>query len=377
MAKQSKTVDQLVDALLGKRAATMSAKERGAAVRAFIDAGTGAVRLQQARTPHQAARVIAQAREKVAHGRMRLAETSTHEDPAILVGPRWRQYQQALEANREALDSFPGVVGYGIGRRRRGGVEVEEPCVVVLVEKKLEEGALRRKRRLALPRELPLPDGGTVPVDVRETGVLRPFVAPGTSLGRSGTTGRGTLGAFAVDLETGNPVALTAMHVVSKIREFPGSPPSTEQVLFSAPCDGEPGAARLGRLIEGTRTGVDAAKISVEPPAIPSKILPDLGPIRGWRPVDADADQGTLVAMYGGQSGRVLFGRIELPLSHVPGLGLGPSIVVDIPAVDGDSGAALVDQQNLVLGLLVGGNTLKVFSPIRDVLKRLSCDILP
>jgi|GEM_PF-1466772 len=377
MPKRSKTVDELVDAVLGKRAETMSARERAAAVRAFVEAGTGAVRLRQARTPHQAARLVARARETVADGRMRLAETSTHEHPAILVGPRWRQYQQALEAHRETLDGFPGVVGYGIGRRRRGGVEVDEPCVVVLVERKLEEGALRRRRRLALPRELPLPDGGTVPVDVRETGVLRPFVAPGATLGRSGTSGRGTLGAFATDLETGDPVALTAMHVVSKIREYPGSPPSTEQVLFSSPCDGEPGAARLGRLLMGTRTGVDAAKISVDPPAIPSRMIPDLGPVRGWRPVDADADQGTLVAMYGGQSGRVLFGRIELPLGMVPGLGLGPSIVVDIPAVDGDSGAALVDQQNLVLGLLVGGNTLKVFSPIRDVLKRLSCDILP
>jgi hypothetical protein len=47
----------------------------------------------------------------------------------------------------------------------------------------------------------------------------------------------------------------------------------------------------------------------------------------------------------------------------------------------GDSGAALVDNNNLVLGLLAGRfdgpRGLAVFSPIIGVLKALECDIRP
>jgi hypothetical protein len=252
-------------------------------------------------------------------------------------------------------------------------METPERCVAVLVEKKVQSGKLRGRRR-AIPRTLRLDDGTEVPTDVVETGEFRPKADPGSSIAPRGAPGEnGTLGTFAVDLFTGAPMALTSMHLLHGVREYPGTPPSAQEFFFSTPA----GAAPLGRLVQGTRTGVDAAKIAVESGQV-TRDLPGIGRIAGWRPIDVEADRTISVSMRGAMSG-VLHGRIRFPLTFVKGLEtLGQCIVAAIPAANGDSGAALVDSSRFVLGLLVGGGeVLNAFSPIGDVLSTLSCDIPP
>jgi hypothetical protein len=313
----------------------------------------------------------------VAHARGRAAEISSPGTAGVLVPRRWRDHQRALEAHWERLFDLPGVVGCGLSHRWREGAEVPEQCVVVLVEKKLPAAKLRGRRR-AIPRTLSLGGGIEVPTDVVEVGEFRLKVDPGCSIGPPAALGEnGTLGTFAVDLFTRSPVALTAMHLLEGIREYPGTPPTAQEFVFSAPGSGQPGSQPLGRLVQGTRTGVDAAKIAIETGQV-SRDLPGIGRIAGWRPIDVDADRGTSVAMLGAVSG-VRHGVIQFPLTFVKGLEtLGQCIVAAIPAANGDSGAALVDSSRHVLGLLVGGSdTMNAFSPIGDVLAALSCDIPP
>jgi hypothetical protein len=75
----------------------------------------------------------------------------------------------------------------------------------------------------------------------------------------------------------------------------------------------------------------------------------------------------------------MVVGRIDNPSFDLPQFNLVDAIMVKIDSVDGDSGAAIVDNQNHILGLLVGKlkgpDNRRVFSPIGPVLKRLGCDI--
>ncbi|MFL5385810.1 MAG: hypothetical protein ACJ8GN_25120 [Longimicrobiaceae bacterium] len=370
-------LEELVREALGPRAATLSKRQLRTLANEFLRAGTETVQARQTEDLREAARLVAHARERLEHARKRAAQISAPGAPAILVPQRWRHHKRVLEAHWEDLFDIPGVVGCGIGHRVREGMEVPERCVVVLVEKKVPKGKLGGRRR-AIPRTLRLDDGTEVPTDVVEAGEFRLKVDPGCSIGPSGTPGEnGTLGSFAVDLFTRAPMALTAMHLLEGVREFPGTPPSAQEFVFSAPCVGQPGARRLGRLVQGTRTGVDAAKIAIESGQV-TRDLPGIGRIAGWRPIDVEADRTISVSMLGAVSG-VQHGRIMFPLTFVKGLEtLGQCIVAGIRATNGDSGAALVDSSRFVLGLLVGGSdTLNAFSPIGDVLTALSCDIPP
>jgi hypothetical protein len=163
-------------------------------------------------------------------------------------------------------------------------------------------------------------------------------------------------------------VALTAMHVA----RGPGS--------FVIPSlRDDPMGQPLGRFLDGRMVRVDAAKISVDPPAVAESFLPGIGRIRGWRPVTLPGDRGTEVRMFGAESGRQR-GFIAEPAMELPGEQLEQVILVDIETREGDSGCAIVDEENLVLGLLVGemdfdGVTLRVFSPISLVLEELRCEI--
>lgn len=374
--EELETLARVVRRALGREAEGLTDRQLRALVRQFVDAGAHAVRLERTRSPREAARLAAEARQRLAHARHRAAETSeAGRHRGILVPPAWRHPQRVMEAHRDALVGRPGVVGCGIAYRHRGDAPSGERCVVVMVEEKIPPAKLRGRRGGLIPPALEVDGGPPVPTDVVEVGEMRLKAAPGGSLGPTGTPGKGTLGVFAEDLFSGAPVALTAMHLLEDLLDFPGTPPRTDAIVYTAPCDGEPQSRRLGRLLQGTRSGVDAAKISVDDGSV-SRLVPGIGNVAGWRLIDVEADRGIGVALRGAVSG-VQRGKIRIPLAFVEGLSnLGKCIVAAIPAAEGDSGAALLDEQCLVLGLLVGGSdTVNAFSPIGDVLSALSCDI--
>jgi hypothetical protein len=363
----AESVGFLVRKALGRRADFLSGREFSALVRKFASAGRTQV-LLEAGSARDAADAVARASITLSQARRVFAVRTRPGYRDCIIEPPWSEAHRALEKHRRRLERYDEVVGYGLSYRRREGKETDEKCVLVLVPKKLSASQLRKRGRKFLPKRLSVRPRKAVPVDVIEVGKLKRQVLAGTSIGpRRKPQIRGTIGSFAVDLSTGTDVALTAMHV----RGSGG--------VFTAPSlrdDVE--AADIGHFLDGTMQGIDAAKVSVESPATAERSFPEIGPIRGWRPLTFPGDRGTRVHMFGAASGQQTGFIIEAAVS-IPSEDLDMAILVDIESAEGDSGGAIVDDDNLVLGLLAGqmnwdGFPVRVFSPISSVLRTLGCD---
>jgi hypothetical protein len=330
---------------------------------------------QSTRRALAAARKIVSAKRQLATARRSLAEATAPGHADVIVAPGWARAKQALMRRQHKLLAIPGVVGVGLGHRRRDGALVsEKPCIVVYVSRKVSLETLARRRMPKIPRAVRSRDGPMVPTDVVAFGSLRRHVLAGTGLGPAKHNEMGTIGSFAVDLNTGEPVALTAMHVTG-VDECPPGP----QIGIVCPSRIEGNAHPFGVLLAGTMTGVDAAKLGLLSPSSASMAIRQIGVIRGWRPLSEPGDRGTAVRMFGARTGHEVVGQIVEPSVSLPKFGLDAAILVDIESTNGDSGAAIVDNQHLVLGLLVGAssqlNGLRVFTPISRVLARLGCNI--
>jgi hypothetical protein len=323
---------------------------------------------------------IHRAQRELAFARRRLAKATCPDAPPVIAAPQYRALHAAVHARNPQLHQIPGVVACVLGRVRRGGIPTGELCMTVLVERKLSAAELRREGVRALPKAITV-GKRRVHVDVVEVGRYLPHVLAGTSLGpaatASGVTDEGTLGVFATDLATNAKVAITAMHVM-RIREFPDGN-AAPQVLIPSLMRNEP-TTTLGTLLFGTRSGIDAAKISIDDPGNAASIIPGIGAVAGWRPVTFPGDENAPVRLCGAVSG-VTHGAIIHVGVPIPEAGIDNAILADIPSRAGDSGAPLVDAQNHILGFLAGqltGGTyanLRVFSPVATVLSVLQCDI--
>lgn len=321
---------------------------------------------------HRAVADLSAAKKMLADARWALARLTRPGHPTYLVDPDWEWAHELMEARREKLLALPGVVGVGLGFRMRGGLPTSEPCLTVYVRRKRspEEVDAAGERRISKTVRA---GKHRLPVDVVELGTLRRQVDAGDSLGPLGGGDRGTLGALAQDLDTGDTVAVTAMHV-TPFQEFPAAGAASPPFLSPMP-----GGGPFATLLQGTMTGVDAAKLAldVQQPAVST--LPQVGRIKGWRPIAFPGDQGTTVKMFGAVSG-FQSGYIVNPIASLPAESLDAAILVNIFTQGGDSGAALVDHEGLLLGFLVGEGgpdlqNLRVFTPASLVFATLRCNI--
>jgi hypothetical protein len=313
----------------------------------------------------KAKRMLAEARRKL--GRLTQPSGSDH----YLVEKEWQWAHELMEGRCEKILSYPNVVGYGLGFRFRKGERTDTPCLTVYVRKKVDERRMRLEAKL--PKSVSV-GKRRLPIDVIELGKLERQLSPGDSIGPDPLFQKGTLGAFARDLTRGDVVALTAMHV-TPLRNFPVA--GSTATDFQTPCPGN----RFGRLRAGSTNGIDAAAVELtQQPASPQTVLPGgIGLVRGWRPTTFPGDLSTSVRIFGATSS-FRMGTIRSPATSIPGVNLVGAILVDIFTQGGDSGCALVDPENLLLGFLVGRgssqlNNLAVFTPASLVLSRLGCDI--
>lgn len=323
-----------------------------------------------------AARINRAVRERDA-ARAELARRSRPSDPHHIVDPSLTWLENALEKERVRLLSFDGVVGVGLGFRASKGTQTHEPCITVLVKKKSSPDELRKKRHRALPRFKRI-GKRTVRIDVVQLGDLEPHVRIGSDIGPVQPRLAGTLGVFARDTVNNASIAITAMHV-SGLTEVPV--PGVPSVDFSAPSRFANGASPVfARLVRGTKSQIDAAKLELLVSQPPGGIIPGLGPIAGWRPLTFPGDLQTTVFMFGAVSG-LTQGFITNTSMDLPTDNLQSTIIVNIPSAPGDSGAVLVDSQRFVLGFLVGtgnaalGQNLRIFCPAGLVFGLLDCDI--
>jgi len=314
-----------------------------------------------------------------ANARRTLAHATRPGAPPVVVGPEMQWAHRMLESRADSLLRNDGVVGYGLGRAIRDGVPTNERAITIFVRRKLTPGELKRLKRKPLPRTMSS-DKKRIRVDVIEVGDIERLAFAGQSVGPGNDPHEpeGTIGVFANDLDDGNTVAITAMHV-SRMSNFPnGNVPAPEFVVPSVQLH-SPDTQRLGVLVFGTTHGVDAAKITLDDPADASNTIPTIGEVQGWRPVASPADDGIRVFMFGARS-KWQEGQILQAHAQMPNLDLGSVVIADITAVGGDSGAALVDEQHHVVGFLVGKfNTgpfagKAVFSSAAAVVDALNCD---
>jgi hypothetical protein len=323
---------------------------------------------------------IHRAKKQLAAARRRLTNLTYPDSPHVILSPEYRSIHQALPGKAARLLRISGVIGYGVGRVVRNGMPLDELCVTVFVEQKVSPAELRKHKLKAIPRSLMI-NGKKVRIDVVPLGRITPQAVAGESLGTAppAAASGGTIGAFAVENSTKNTVAITAMHV-SGIREFPnGQPP----IAFCTPSRLHSSTTEpLGSISFGTSLGTDIAKIDLLNPAAASNAIVGIGEIQGWRPLTIPGDNGAPVKMRGAVTNEVRHGVIVHPSVALPGFGLDNALLADIETKNGDSGAALLDSQNHLLGFLVGEVTgfenfpkLRVFTPAATAMAILNCDI--
>jgi len=365
-----------VDRAVRSAAPALSEEERAAIVehhvrQAFSSEEPGSL------SPREAAHAVATAKRQLSAARDQLANAPVREMPPVIVDADWKDLEVAMESNRERLLSFRGVVGFGLAPRICGGLETDEPAVVVYVRRK--QALTELDPGLRLPKEIEGPRGQRVPLDVVEVGALKRQLLCGASIGHAAAALRkrwATVGLIARDDFTGQPVAITAMHLTGLKGDFPPGTP----VKFVTPDASRPGSRPLGVLLKGTRRGVDAAKVSIlDPSGVPSPpFVEGIGEVKGTRVLSHPGDRRMPVQLFGARSG-YREGIVDTPLTELPKFGLGKCILISTACKEGDSGAAVLDMERRVIGTLVGALRsrphIHVVNPIGAVLNALNCSL--
>lgn len=308
--------------------------------------------------------------------RATLANLSRPSGPHHIVDRSAAWMNTTLRKVQKRLLRIPGVVGVGLGSRARDGVQTSEPCISVLVTKKLTPDQLQAQSLRKIQKFIRV-GRRVLPLDVVELGQLERQVAVGDDIGPANANHAGTLGVVARDTGNGSAVAVTAMHVSGK-SEVPGG--GVTAIPFCTPSRAtNGGGVTFANLVRGTTSRIDAAKLQLATHQPPGGMIPGLGPIAGWRPLVFPGDLRTTVFMFGAVSG-LQQGFIANTAVDLPAEGLESAILANISSQPGDSGSVMVDMQRFVLGFLVGtGNSqlgnLRVFCPAGLVFSELGCDI--
>ncbi len=283
-----------------------------------------------------------------------------------------------LRREHQAWLGDAGVTGIGIAPRITDGAQTGELAICVRVRAKR---ALSCTAAAWIPPTLRLPGiPGAVPVDVVECGPLRlQSAVAGDAISEAGRAEWGTLGCLveASGALAGKLLVLTCSHVL------PGAKGTSVEWL------GFPGRDDALRLVLGKLAARSALR-----PATATERYPNLyevslasvaqltiaGDIRTIGPPTAlrasPVAVGDPLRLWGARSG-LCTGRVTaLDQSHVLDVdgvehGFQGLVLHDTPTADGDSGAAVLDAQNRVVGLHMGRVAgAAVMMPIGPIARR-------
>lgn len=318
-------------------------------------------------------------------------------------------YKDLVQRAVDAFRGLPGVHSVGIGGRERSGCPTGELVLKVFVSAKLP-------REKLLPKEVVPADFGGLSVDVVEAPHPKPAAAvPGASLGgpydsdssrlrplRGGTQMTsasscrvGTLG-FICRIDEPPPyriVAVTTHHVLfySLNEEDPtaraGQP--TGQPSFSGCCKGV-----FGAYLKGHRDAtMDAAIIKLDAKTEYYPQIEDVGPLAGSHDITtAEAQTLTYSVKKRGRTTRLTGGTIQgIGVVSVSGSPNNYMVIKPNAAASGtatfadygDSGAAIVNDNKEVVGMLFGMASLTAGQAqtgwgfgwaIKDIVDRFDAD---
>jgi hypothetical protein len=319
-----------------------------------------------------------------------------------------QQYVNTLFAKKN-------VVAVGVGYKETGGVVTDEPCVVVSVEKKMPLAQLAEAD--IVPRVV-----DDVKTDVLETGLIMAWQDPtqkwrpalgGVSIGHINVTA-GTLGCLV--LKGGELFILSNNHVladsnlgnkgdaiiqpgkhdggtladqIATLEEFVSidfgtSPPTcptakTVEQLLNAIAKGMGSGHRVVSYQEsGGENRVDVALARPLSPDLVERHILNIGVPKGSR----EATLGTNIKKSGRTTGFTTGSIIQIDATVQVSYGSAgvatftDQFVAGPMSAGGDSGSAVLDEEDYVVGLLFAGSeNTTIFTPIQFVLDALGITI--
>lgn len=333
-----------------------------------------------------------------------------------------RKLFRSLDLARQHYSGLPNVIGMGLGYKRRGDQETDEPAVVFFVNKKIPAEALSVDQMI--PKKIGRASTDVVEVGemrfLRRTGRMRP-ACPGVSIGHYKVTA-GTFGALVKDRQTGQIMILSNNHVLANASDgSDGKCRLGDPIYQPGSYDGggeEDIIGTLERFVPISRysrevncslasLGVKAANAVIQSfrpnyrvrlekqgmvnvvdcalarPVDDQAVSPEIMEIGRPRGI-GEIRPGIPVKKSGRTSGLT---RGKVTAVHVTlnvAMGHGSDIVrfqeqimTDMKSAPGDSGSLVLDDQNRAVGLLFAGSeNHTVCNPIQTVLDQLGVDLL-
>jgi hypothetical protein len=320
---------------------------------------------------------------------------------------------EAIAIKRQYLDelfSKANVIGCGVGFKIAGDSQTDEPCIVISVSHKLPLAQLAATD--LVPKLL-----GAIKTDVIETGIFRALqdprqkmrpAQPGASIGHHAVTA-GTFGCLV--RRGGEIFILSNNHVLANVNDAKMG----DAILQPGALDGGTLDDKIAELAEfvpldfgqsssPTPTGCAPTLIKLlaafvqdgkQPPArsggnyvdcalarpLPGMVSPDI--VQLGRPAGVGlASLGTRVHKFGRTSGytqgRVTQIDVTVTIDYAgcPAL-FHDQLMASAMSQGGDSGSAVLDDQNRVVGLLFAGSDVAtLINPIQSVLDALQVEIV-
>jgi hypothetical protein len=328
--------------------------------------------------------------------------------------------QTVIKAHARELLRLRNVVAVGKGYKVSGGTQTNKPCIVVSVSRKLPLGALAAVD--LVPKAI---DG--VVTDVVETGEIRALnvytdryrpIPLGVSIGHREITA-GTLGALVRDKKTRQQLMLSNNHVFANSNDAQAG----DAILQPGPHDGgavgADTAGRLTRFVEiqfgaggapdfsncpvgnavarffnlfawmlrsSTRLaaireeGANRVDAAVAEPTeqVINQVIDQIDGVRGV----ADYFLGMPIWKTGRTTGRTMGEILQTDVTVNVSYGDGrvatftDQLMAGAMSQGGDSGSAVVDQDNKFVGLLfAGSDSTTIFSPAQFVLDELEVEM--
>ena len=291
------------------------------------------------------------------------------------------------ENNYHFLKNLQNVLGVGLGLKTINGNITDEPCIHVLVEKKLDKSLIVNSQNIIPETYI------GIKTDVLEIGKprfraftekVRPLQS-GYSISASLSVSSGTLGAIVTKIIDGERkfYILSNNHVLTDINDFPlGTPILQPGKTDSGTLDND-AIAYLSEFIPLDISWdrpypinyLDAAIAEIKDESLISTIVASCGDITG---ID-DAVPNAFVKKSGRTTG-LTEGTITTTNTtlDLEGATFKKQIVANLRNLNGDSGSLFLNESNKALGLLFSGsgNNIAFATPIKVVLETLKVKLV-
>lgn len=329
---------------------------------------------------------------------------------------------RSLEVAESRYAGLPNVIGMGIGYKKRGRQDTDEPAIIFFVDKKVPTEALRLDE--AIPKRIAGKPTDVIEVgDIRflgRTDRLRPAM-PGASIGHYKVTA-GTFGAVVKDRKSDELLILSNNHVLANATDGHDHKSKLDDPVYQpGSYDGGTDDDMIGHLMRyvpfsrfnkdvdcklasmgikaanaviqvvrpnynlrletrGSTNLVDCALARPLKPELISPEIIEIGKVNGTGEIAPGARIKKSGRTSGVTSGTVKAIKVSLNVNMGHGndvVRFNNQVMAELKSQPGDSGALILDQDNRAVGLLfAGSNEYTVFNPIQTVCDQLGVDIV-